>query len=211
MVIAGSRELPGAAKLAAVAGLRAGCGKLQIATARSISVPLGIAVPEARVIGCEETEDGCLAASAIEPLLGLAKGAQATLIGCGMQHGPPLEALLDALLDSGLDKPLVLDAAVLGCLAPRAETLRAWQGGRFSCRIRARCPAARRRGGGSEADPLPRRRAAERSARGGDQGRFSYLVAPYGRTFRSRGGVGPPRHFGSGECSPESSAALGPR
>ena len=43
LVIAGSRELPGAALLAAVAALRAGAGKLQIATAESISVQLGVA------------------------------------------------------------------------------------------------------------------------------------------------------------------------
>jgi NAD(P)H-hydrate repair Nnr-like enzyme with NAD(P)H-hydrate dehydratase domain len=126
LVIAGSRELAGAAYLAGMAGLRAGAGKLQIATSASISVQLGVAIPEARVIGLEETEEGCLAASAIEPLIGWAGEAQATMMGCGLQHGPPLERLLDAMLAACLDRPLVLDAAVLGSLAPRAEALRAW-------------------------------------------------------------------------------------
>jgi hydroxyethylthiazole kinase-like uncharacterized protein yjeF len=191
LVVAGSRELPGAAELAGVAALRAGCGKLQIATARSIAVALGIAVPEARVIGCEETEEGCLAESAIEALLGWAKGAQAVMIGCGMQHGPPLEALLDALLGSGLDKPLVLDAAVLGCLAPRAGALRAWQGGAAllpHAREMARlleCEAAE-----VEADPLAAaRRAAERyCAVAVIKGQYSHVVAPDGRAFRFEGG-----------------------
>jgi hydroxyethylthiazole kinase-like uncharacterized protein yjeF len=191
LLIAGSRELPGAAELAGVAALRAGCGKLQIATARGIAVALGIAVPEARVIGCEETEEGCLAASAIGPLLGWAEGAQAIMIGCGMQPGPPLEALLDALLGSGLDKPLVLDAAVLGCLAPRAETLRAWKGGSAllpHAREMARlleCETAQ-----VEADPLAAARAA--AARYGAvaviKGQFSHIVGPDGRAFRFEGG-----------------------
>ena len=61
LVIAGSRELPGAALLAGIGGLRAGAGKLQIATAASISVQLGIAIPEARVVGLSETQEGCIA------------------------------------------------------------------------------------------------------------------------------------------------------
>ena len=69
LVIAGSRELAGAAYLAGIGGLRAGAGKLQIVTAASISGNLGIAIPEARVIGLEETDEGCLAASAVEPIL----------------------------------------------------------------------------------------------------------------------------------------------
>jgi len=81
LVIAGSRELPGAALLAGTGGLRAGAGKLQIATAASIAIPLGVAIPEARVIGCEETETGCLAAAAIEPLLEWAADAQAIMMG----------------------------------------------------------------------------------------------------------------------------------
>jgi ADP-dependent NAD(P)H-hydrate dehydratase len=191
LLVAGSRELPGAAELAGVAALRAGCGKLQIATARSIAVPLGIAVPEARVIGCEETEEGWLATSAIGAVLGWARGAQAIMIGCGMQHAPPLEALLDALLASGIDKPLVLDAAVLGCLPPRAETLSAWQGGAAllpHAREMARlleCEAAE-----VVADPLAAaRRAAERyRAVAVIKGRFSHIVAPDGRAFRFEGG-----------------------
>ena len=51
LVIAGSRQLPGAALLAGIAALRAGAGKLQIATAASIAIELGMMVPEARVIG----------------------------------------------------------------------------------------------------------------------------------------------------------------
>ncbi len=129
LVIAGSRELAGAALLAGTGGLRAGAGKLQIATGASIAGPLSVAVPEARVIGCEETDDGCIAAGAIAALLESADGAQATVIGCGLQHGPPLDALLDALLASGLETPLVLDAAVLGSLAPRAAALRGFRGG----------------------------------------------------------------------------------
>ena len=129
LVVAGSREVAGAALLAGIGGLRAGAGKLQIATAASVSVQLSIAIPEARVVGFQETADGGFAPSAIAPLLELAQGAQAITIGCGMQHGKALEILLDALLGSDIGSPLVLDAAVLGSLAPRAKALAAWQSG----------------------------------------------------------------------------------
>lgn len=191
LVIAGSRELAGAAYLAGIGGLRAGVGKLQIVTAARISGNLGIAIPEARVIGLEETEEGCLAASAVEPILKWAEGAQAIVLGCGLQHGPPLDTLLDALLEACLDKPLVLDAAVLGSLAPRAETLRAWKGGSIllpHAREMARlleCDA-----GEVEADPLAAARRA--AARFGSvslvKGQYSFIAHPDGRAFRFEGG-----------------------
>ena len=191
LVIAGSRELAGAAYLAAVGGLRAGAGKLQICTAASIAPGLGIAIPEARVVGLEETEEGCLAASAIQPLIEFAEGAQAILMGSGLQHGPPLERLLDALLEACLDKPLVLDAAVLGSLAPRAETMRAWKGGTVllpHAREMARlleCEAEE-----VEADPLSAaRRAAETFGSVAlVKGQYSFIAHPDGRAFRFQGG-----------------------
>src|SRR5687767_15985035 len=75
LVIAGSRELAGAALLAGTGGLRAGAGKLQIVTGASVATALGVAIPEARVVGCAETEEGCIAATEIEPLLKWVEGA----------------------------------------------------------------------------------------------------------------------------------------
>ena len=191
LVVAGSRELAGAALLAGTGGLRAGAGKLQIATGASVAALLGVAVPEARVVGCPETDEGCIAAEAIAGLLELIEGAQATVVGCGLQHGPPLDTMLDSLLSSGLGTPLVLDAAVLGSLAPRAAALRAWPGGAIllpHAREMARlleCEAEE-----VEADPLAAaRRAAETfGAVSLIKGRYSFIVAPDGRAFRFTGG-----------------------
>ncbi|HEX8064477.1 MAG TPA: NAD(P)H-hydrate dehydratase [Allosphingosinicella sp.] len=191
LVIAGSRELAGAALLAGTGGLRAGAGKLQVVTGASVATALGVALPEARVVGCAETEEGCIAAAEIGALLKWVEGAQATVIGCGLQHGPPLDALLDALFESGLDKPLVLDAAVLGSLAPRAKAVRGWKGGAIllpHAREMARlleCESDE-----VEADPLASaRRAAETfGAVSLIKGRYSYIVAPDGRAFRFTGG-----------------------
>lgn len=191
LVVAGSRELAGAALLAGLAGLRAGAGKLQIATAASIAVPLGIALAEARVVGCAETAEGCLAGSAIAPIVELAGEAHAVTIGCGLQHGEALDDLLDALFASGHDSPLVLDAAVLGSLPPRDAAVRAWRAGAIllpHAREMAsllECTAEE-----VEIDPLNAAlRAAERyRAVALVKGRFSFIAAPDGRAFRFEGG-----------------------
>jgi len=191
LVVAGSRELPGAALLAAVAGMRAGAGKLQIATAASIAIPLGIFMPEARVVGCPESPDGCLAGSAIATILELVEAAQAATIGCGLQHGDALDDLLDSLFASGLECQLVLDAAVLGSLPPRAQALRGWRAGAIllphsrEMASMLECDAEE-----VEIDPLTAvRRAAERyHAVALVKGRFSYIAAPDGRGFRFEGG-----------------------
>lgn len=191
LVIAGSRELAGAALLAGVAGLRAGAGKLQIATATSVAPLLAVAVPEARVIGCAESKDGCLSPDSIPALIGWAEGAQAIAIGCGLEEGPPLEQLVDALLTSGLDRPLVLDAAILSCLAPRAETVRSWKGGVILL------PHAREMAALLECEPeaveSDRLGAALRAAERYEavalvKGACSYIAAPDGRVFQYEGG-----------------------
>lgn len=123
MVVAGSTEVPGAALLAGIAALRAGAGKLQMATARSVAVPLGLAVPEALVIGLPETPDGGIAPKAAAELAERSRRCGAVLVGPGMSNGTESAALTGALLD-GLDGPaLVLDAAALKGLADSRERL----------------------------------------------------------------------------------------
>jgi hydroxyethylthiazole kinase-like uncharacterized protein yjeF len=191
LVVAGSKELPGAALLAGVGALRAGAGKLQIATAASIAVQLGVAVPEARVIGLEETDQGCIAESEVDRLIEWAGGAQAVLLGCGLQHGAPLDTLLDRLFEARLDVPLVLDAAVLGGLTDRAGALRAWPGGGIL--LPHAGEMARLLGCEREdvyADPLAAARQAAETYNTVTliKGEYSHIVAPDGRAFRFKGG-----------------------
>lgn len=191
LVVGGSRELAGAVVLSGVAALRAGAGKLQIATADSIAIHVAVTVPEARVIGLAETESGCIAETEIDRLLGWATSAQAMLLGCGLQHGVPLDRLLDRLFERRLELPLVLDAAVLGSLADRAEALRAWPGPVIilpHAGEMARLLGCER--DEVAADPLA---AAQRAA---DiygaitlvKGEYSHMVAPDGRAYRYQGG-----------------------
>lgn len=118
MIIAGSREMPGALLLAATAALRAGAGKLTIATAASVAPQLGVALPEARVIGLSETEDGGLIADGIGAgsLRQGCQRASAVLIGPGMQDEAASVALVESLLPDCAHAPLILDAGAM-CVA----------------------------------------------------------------------------------------------
>ena len=121
LVVAGSVEVPGAALLAGTAALRAGAGKLQIATCRSVALHLGLAVPESLVIALGETPAGGIDPGAATTLCKRGNRCDAVLIGPGMADGPSVAALTAELL-GGLAQPaVVLDAEALVGLAECRE------------------------------------------------------------------------------------------
>ena len=113
LVIAGSASMPGAAILAATAALRAGAGKLQIATARSVAGLVACQVPEALVIALPETRSGGIAPRAARELAERAAAVDAVLVGPGMVDPQATIALTLALLERVIGTPLVLDAGAL--------------------------------------------------------------------------------------------------
>jgi ADP-dependent NAD(P)H-hydrate dehydratase len=116
LVIAGSREVPGAALLAATAALRAGAGKLRIATVSSVAPSLGIAIPEAMVVGLAEDEGGGFAASAVEALAEQTSRVDTVVAGPGMSQTDACRRIAKALLSS--DAAIALDAALLHAMQP---------------------------------------------------------------------------------------------
>lgn len=111
LVIGGGLELAGALVLAGTAALRAGAGKLQLATAASVAPALTIAVPEARVFALPETPEGRPSTEAANVLSEHLPGCGAILIGPGMMRDG--EGLAAALLDLVGDQALVLDAGAM--------------------------------------------------------------------------------------------------
>ena len=118
LVIAGSREMPGALILAANAALNAGAGKLTVATAASVARLVATALPEARVIELAETAAGGIDRSAVERVRELLPHVDAVLIGPGMQDEPAVCDFCAALLDHLSAPMLVLDAAAMGVVGP---------------------------------------------------------------------------------------------
>ena len=114
LVIAGSRDVPGAALLAGEAAMRAGAGRLQCAVPDCMALPLGLALPFAMVAGYSTARDGGFSRRAISPLVDRAAEADAIVAGPGLRGNPAAEKLAGALL--ALGKPLALDAALLHAL-----------------------------------------------------------------------------------------------
>ena len=123
LVVAGTREIAGAAMITANAAMRAGAGKITIATVDSVAPQLGMAVPEARVVAMPEARDGGLARSSVAKLDSLADDHDAVVAGPGMSPTPVATTLAATLCAAGL--PVALDAALLRGLAPAAHHARA--------------------------------------------------------------------------------------
>lgn len=189
LVIAGSRDLGGAALLCAMAAMRSGAGKLQIATVDSVAPQLAMAMPEALVRGVAQARDGGFARSAIRPLAEMASDVDAVVAGPGTMVCDTSARLAAALCRCGT--PLVLDAGLLRVLPDRDSDAR-----------RSRAPLILLPHAGElaalleceesevEADPLA---AGCRCADRYDavvlvKGAQSHVVAPDGSTWKYRGG-----------------------
>ena len=118
LVIGGSTETLGAVLLAAVASMRAGAGKLQVATVASMAPYVATALPEALVRALPQTDGGAIAPEAADTVRDLAEAADAVLIGPGMADKEATQGFGERLLPH-LRGPLALDA--LGLAAVTAE------------------------------------------------------------------------------------------
>lgn len=119
LVVAGSRDVPGAALLAATAAMRAGAGKLRIATVESAAMPLAIAMPEAMVFGLAEESDGSFAGEAVERIGATAREVDAVVAGPGVKRSDMCKRMADVLLES--EAALALDVALLETMEPLHE------------------------------------------------------------------------------------------
>jgi len=123
LVVGGTRTTPGGVLLAGEAGLRAGAGKLALATAVSTATALGVAVPEAQVIGLEEDEDGNVARSGATAVVERARSAATVLLGPGFADPDATVALLRDVVPH-LDVPVVVDAVASAYLTQDPGALR---------------------------------------------------------------------------------------
>jgi hydroxyethylthiazole kinase-like uncharacterized protein yjeF len=126
LLIAGSRDIAGAALLTAMAAMRAGAGRLQIATVASAAPGLSVSMPEAMVAGLAEGRDGGFAPSTVKPLAERAAKADVVVAGPGMRGNGSTAKLAAALAE--VCPRLVLDAALLHALPERRREVAAKEG-----------------------------------------------------------------------------------
>jgi hydroxyethylthiazole kinase-like uncharacterized protein yjeF len=115
LVIGGSTETLGAVLLAAEGAMRAGAGKLQVATVASRAGLAAQALPEALVRALPETDGGAISADGADVVRDLAESADAVLIGPGMTDKEQTQEFGERLLPA-LSGPLALDALGLACV-----------------------------------------------------------------------------------------------
>lgn len=116
LIIAGSREMPGAALLAANAAFRAGAGKVTVAIGESVAQAFALQVPETRVIALPESKRGGVAPASHAPLVEALERVDAVLIGPGMIDTASVCECVVALLPSMRRASVVLDAAAMDVL-----------------------------------------------------------------------------------------------
>jgi ADP-dependent NAD(P)H-hydrate dehydratase len=127
LVVGGSAETLGAVLLAAQAVMRAGAGKLQVATVASMAPFAATALPEALVRGLPETSGGAVRADGADAVRDLAEAADAVLLGPGMADEEETRLLGERLLPH-LQGCLALDALGLACVTADAACLRHLEG-----------------------------------------------------------------------------------
>jgi len=122
LIVAGSRGFTGAAAMAALGALRAGAGLVYLAVPESLNAILETKCTEAITLPLPETAAGSLALAAAETLVPFAEQCDAVAVGPGLSRNSETAKLVRRLV-AELDRPLVLDADGLNCLADTGPEL----------------------------------------------------------------------------------------
>lgn len=122
LVIAGSVGMTGAAALSALAACRAGAGLVYLACPESLNDILEGKCTEVLTRPMPETDARSLALAAEEPIVELAAGMDAVVLGPGLsQHEETAE--LARKLAARIELPMIIDADGLNAFAARAGEL----------------------------------------------------------------------------------------
>lgn len=118
LVVGGSRQLPGAVLLTGIAALRAGAGKLQVATVADAAMSLVMSLPEARVIGLPGGRTGALRDLDADATRSV-QNADAVVVGPGMERSTATQRVARAVI-ADARATIVLDAGALDASAVAA-------------------------------------------------------------------------------------------
>ena len=194
LVVGGGRETPGAVVLAGVAALRAGAGKLQVATVGSNAPLVAASLPEARVFALPETRSGKPSRAAAASLRRHTGAAQCVCVGPGMIEDAAVARFVEETLRLCREVPVVLDAGGLACLSDTRELLHEL-GGRAVVTPNAEelADIYGEPKEGIKRGPLEAARRAASDFRSVVvlKGRETFIAAPTGEVYANRaGGVG---------------------
>jgi hydroxyethylthiazole kinase-like uncharacterized protein yjeF len=125
LIVAGSRGKTGAACLAGAAAIRSGTGLVTIATPQSCQPVVASQSPvECMTEPLPETEDGAASREATERVLQLSGARDVLAIGPGLGSSDKSTRDLVRSVIAARQRPVVIDADGLNCLAPWPDELR---------------------------------------------------------------------------------------
>ena len=126
LLAGGARFVPGALRLTGEAALRAGAGKLQMATVADVAMHLGVLVPEAAMIALPGDAQGEIGMDAVPVIEHALERCDAFILGPGMSETDASEALVAALIARPRDElSIVLDAAAVNVCTELGEQVMA--------------------------------------------------------------------------------------
>ncbi len=117
LIVAGSRGMSGAARLAAAAAYRSGVGLVKVACPESIRAEVAAGVPEATTLGLPETVNGTISESAVEVLKLWLDWPDVLAVGSGIGRDEETAEFLKSLFSLYRAMRMVLDADALNLIA----------------------------------------------------------------------------------------------
>ncbi len=199
LVIGGGRETPGAVVLAGTAALRAGAGKLQVATGASNAALVAAALPEARVFALPETRAGKSSKAACAKLEEHLPKAQCICLGPGLIEDESVARFVEATLRLCRGVPVVLDAGAVACLGGGRGLLHALGGRAVVTPNAEELEEVYGRESGGDPFGVARRAAEEFRAVVVLKGRETFVVSPDGAAYVNRAGCVGLATSGSGD------------
>ncbi len=121
--IAGSRDMQGAAVMAASAAVNSGVGLVKAVFPDAAYAPIASKLTEPLTVAMMSTPDGNLSYRNIERILKLAEDSTAILLGCGMGFCEDTVKIVEAVL-LNTEKPIILDADGINAAAVNINILK---------------------------------------------------------------------------------------
>jgi ADP-dependent NAD(P)H-hydrate dehydratase len=194
LLVGGCAENPGGLLLAAEAAMRAGAGKLQLATADSVALAVAVAIPEARVYAFPASGTEGIDPRAAKGIAELADAADALLIGPGLLDEEVAARLTRGVLKRIRRPAVVLDAGGLAALRGDPRALAHLEGRAVltpHAGEMAQLLGMEREEVEADPDDAARRAAMTFGATVALKGPETVIAAPDGAAFRyTRGGAG---------------------
>lgn len=119
LVVAGSKNMSGAAILCANAAMKSGVGLVTVATPKAAQTAVASRVlPEVMVAAQMETSGGAIADSALDAVLKLSEKTNVAVLGCGLSSGEEATRNFVRKFVENRKTAIVIDADGLNALAP---------------------------------------------------------------------------------------------